>query len=102
MFERFNNSVAEIIKLGDYDDYEGTYTKNTLGLIEGDLQPYSGILAEQDYGLKVECEYQFFCAANENVTDGNYLVIGSKAYKIIYTSDFGKGLEVLLKGAVLK
>lgn len=101
IFDVFNNTMAKIIELGDYDDYENTYSIKEIGTIEGDLQPYSGGLAEKDYGLVVECQYRFFCAANEDITEGRYLIVGEKAYEITYAAVWDMGLTVLLKGVEL-
>lgn len=97
----FNNTTAVIAELGDYDDYENTYTINKLGSVDGDMQPYSGGLAEKDYGLHVECQYQFYCAQNDEIKAGRYLITGDKCYEIVYTAPWDLGIAVLLKEADL-
>lgn len=96
-FDIFNNTTARIVEHGNYNSFSNSHEEINLGEITGDLQAYGGDLAEKEYGFKEECQYQFFCDKNENVKAGNYLVIGSKSYKIVYTASWGIGLEVLLK-----
>lgn len=100
-FAIFNNTTAVIAELGDYDDYENTYTINKLGTADGDMQPYSGSLAEKDYGLHEECQYQFYCGEHDGIKAGSYLIIGNKTYEIIYTAPWDLGITVLLKEADL-
>lgn len=97
VFYIFNNTKAVIVELGDYDDYENTYTVNEIGTIEGDLQPYSGGKAEEDYGIRVECQYQFYCGNEANIKVGAYLVIGTQKYEVVHVGSWDLGMAVLLK-----
>lgn len=98
VYDIFNNCNMSIIELGDYDDYENTYGDcKTIGTIDGDLQPYSGGLAEKEYGLKVECQYAFYCHTDERIKEGVYLKGNDKYYQVVYTPSWDMGLSVLLK-----
>lgn len=97
VFDIFNNTQAVIVELGDYDDYENTYTIKELGSVEGDLQPYSGGLAEKEYGLSIDCQYQFYCSNNSNIKIGAYVVVGTQKYEIVYVATWDLGMAVLLK-----
>lgn len=97
IFDIFNNTRAVIVELGDYGDYENTYTLKELGTVEGDLQSFSGNLAEQEYGLSVECQYQFYCSNNKNIKAGAYLVIGAQKFEVVYTASWDLGMVALLK-----
>lgn len=101
-FDRFYTTTAVIIELGSYDDYENTYATKEIGVIKGDLQPYSGGLAQEEYGLNLECQYKFFCSASSKITEGRYLRIDNIYYKIMHVSKWGLGYEVLLKSEEIK
>ena len=101
-FDIFHNTTMSIVELGDYDDYENTYADNKIiGTVTGDLQPYSGGLAEKEYGLTVECQYAFYCHTNDRIKEGVYFQNGDKFYEVVYAAQWGMGLAVLLKGVDL-
>ncbi len=100
-FDIFHTTTAIIAELGDYDDYENSYTIIEKGTIKGNLQPYSGTLAEKDYGFKEECQYQFYCSQNDNIKAGSYLIIGSSHYKVVYVAEWDMGINVLLREVLL-
>lgn len=101
-FDIFHNTTMSIVEPGDYDDYENTYADNKIiGTITGDLQSYSGGLAEKEYGLTVECQYAFYCHTDSRVKEGVYFQNGDKVYEVVYTAPWNMGLAVLLKGVDL-
>lgn len=98
VFSIFNNSMMDIIELGEYDDYEGTYAgSKIIDTVTGDLQPYSSELAQKEYGLSVECQYAFYCPQNGNIKEGTYLASDGKTYQVVHSMPWDMGLEVLLK-----
>lgn len=102
VFDIFANTTAEIAVKGDYDDYEGTYTKITKGSVMGDLQPYSGALLERDYGLKKECQKRFFCKTNPDIKEGVYLITEDlitedATFEVVYVEQWEDGMTVMLK-----
>ncbi len=97
VFDRFNNTVMEIVELTDYNDYENTYNKVTLGTVNGDLQPYSGELLMRDYGRNKECQKRFFCGQNSNIQEGVYLKAEGVYYMVVYVAKWDMGLTVMLK-----
>lgn len=101
-FDIFHNTTMNIVELGDYDDYENTYGSNkVIGAVTGDLQAYSGGLAEKEYGLTVECQYAFYCHTDSRIKEGVYLQNGSTFYEVVYVAPWSMGLAVLLKGVDL-
>ena len=90
VFDIFNNCTMEIAELGDYDDYENKYSVT-------DLQPYSGELAQKEYGLDVECQYAFYCHKNDGIQIGAYLMDGNKAYEVVYAAPWDMGCAAFLK-----
>lgn len=102
VFDIFHNTTMDIIILGDYDDYENTYGSNKIiGTVTGDLQPYSGGLAEKEYGLTIECQYAFYCHTDSRIKEGVYLESGNDFYRVVYVAPWNMGLAVLLKGVDL-
>lgn len=98
VFDRFNNTVMEIVELADYDDYENRYNNViTIGTVNGDLQPYSGELLMRDYGLNKECQKRFFCGQNSDIHEGVYLKANDVYYMVVYVAKWDMGLTVMLK-----
>lgn len=101
-FDIFHNTTMKIVELGNYDDYENTYADNKIiGTVTGDLQSYSGGLAEKEYGLTVECQYAFYCHTDDKIKEGAYLQNGDKFYEVVYAAPWSMGFAVLLKGVDL-
>lgn len=100
-FDRFRDTSAVIVEKGEYNSLWNTYNTTELGSITGDLQNYSGTLAEKDYGLAVKCQKKFYCNHDDNIVVGRYLVMGAKTYRIEYIADGKLGDVLLLKEANL-
>ena len=98
-FERFYNTRVTIVKIEEKGAYEKTYTETELARIEADIQPYSGNLAEEQYGFKEECELRMFAADNDAIAVGNHIRHDGRLYRIVYKPWSGGlfGTEALLK-----
>lgn len=96
-FDRFHDTTAKIVEKGNYNSLWNTYELVECGSITGDLQDYSGDLAQKDYGLAVECQKKFYCSNDDNVRAGRYLIIEGKSYRIEHIADGKLGLALLLK-----
>lgn len=96
-FGRFHDTTAKIVEKGNYNSLWNTYEPVECGSITGDLQDYSGELAQKDYGLSVECQKKFYCSTDDNVRAGRYLIIGEQSYRIEHIADGKLGLALLLK-----
>ncbi len=77
--------------------YTKTQTVRELCSFKADVQPYNGGLASKNYGLEVECQKRMFCDCNEYVTEGNYVEIAGKRYKIIYAENWDSGSAAILQ-----
>ncbi len=98
VFDIFNNTKMDIIELGDYDDYENVYYGNkVIGTINGDLQPYSGEMAQREYGLSIECQYAFYCHNDDRIKEGVYFTEGGKTYQVAYSALWDMGCAALLR-----
>lgn len=98
-FAIFDNTDMEIIRLMDYDDYANTYNAEVIGIVRGDLQDYSGMLAEKEYGLDIECQKVFYCHNAEDIDIGMYLSSGKQTYKVMNVSKWDFGSVIMLKEA---
>ena len=121
-FGVFNNITVKIVRKGDYDDYENTYTLEEIGTVTGDIQPYSSALFERDYGLSMECQKKFYCASamisdaryglvldngivldlqvpigGGTINEALYVVTDVQAFEIVYVADHELGLKLILK-----
>lgn len=95
-FARFYNCSVEILALHESGPYTKVREWKQLGVIKADIQPYSGGLADEEYGLKEDCQLRMFCDPCDDVKTGNYILYGNKRYRITYTAAWQFGLEVLL------
>ena len=86
-----------VLKITKGSGYDRTETVETLGAVTGDMQPYSGGLAQQEYGLAVECQKRFFCGANDAIRAGNYIDAGGVRYRIEYADNRQLGMTALLR-----
>ncbi|MDO5398221.1 MAG: hypothetical protein Q4G33_09850 [bacterium] len=102
-FDVLSCTEVRLVSKGDYDDYENTYSLTEIGTLTGDMQPYSGGLAKEDYGLRVECEKRFFTrSALPELKDNDlYVVDGNRSFRIMYIGDYDMGAMLLLKEAEL-
>lgn len=96
-FDIFDNTTAQIARVSNYDDYEGTFTLEELGEVTGDLQPYSSALLERDYGLKKECQKRFFCRKNESIAEGVRFIVGNQNYEAVSVIEWDGRMCVMLK-----
>ena len=98
-FKRFYKTPVNIVKIEENGSYKKTYTETALASIKADLQPYSGGLAEKEYGFKEECKLRMFASNDESIKVGNYVRHDGKLYRIVYVpwSNGLLGTEALLK-----
>ncbi len=97
-FEKFYKIPVQIGKLtggGGYSDSEKKF--EVLDEIKADVQPYSGGLAQNEYGFDVQCQYRMYCAQNEHLAEGNVVQIEEQRYLVVYVSSWEMGEESLLK-----
>lgn len=103
-FDVLGGTEIRLVSKGDYDDYENTYSLTEIGTLRGDIQSYSGGLAEKDYGLSIECEKRFFAhSAFPELKDKTdlYVVDGNRSFRIMYIGEYDMGAVLLLKEAEL-
>lgn len=87
-------TVLKISVSGGYDREEGI---QILCTVKGDLQSYSGGLAQKEYGLNAECQKRFFCAENECIKAGNYIDADGVRYRIEYVENTRLGMTAVLR-----
>lgn len=103
VFDCFNNARAEVYSLkktaanGYISRDEAITERKKLAELDVDLQPYSGGLAEKEYGLTVNCQKRLFCAPCEHIKEGNYMKAGAENYRILYVQSWELGTEALLE-----
>lgn len=95
-FKAFYNTEVQVLEITVKGVYEKVRTETELCLVCADIQPYSGGLAEAEYGYSSECQFRMFCDKTEAIKMGNYIKHEGKLYKILYVAEWELGLEVLL------
>lgn len=93
----FYRDTVTVLKITVSGGYTKTEKVETLGTVTGDMQPYGGGLAQQEYGLAVECQKRFFCAANDAIRAGNHIDAGGVRYRIEYAENDRLGMTALLR-----
>lgn len=96
-FDIFDNAAAELLSMEEHGAYSKTREYTSLGIIGGDIQPYSSTLAEQEYGLQVKCTRRMFCNnVPAALKEGLFVKYKEKLYRITAVLDWEFGPEVLL------
>lgn len=101
-FDVFNNAHIEVyaVKKAANNGYiskdEVKETRETLAELDADIQPYSGGLAEKEYGLTVNCEKRMYCAPCVYIREGNFIKDGEEHYKILYAESWELGAVAVL------
>ncbi len=97
-FERFYKIPVQIGKLTGGSGYIDSEKKfELLDEIRADVQPYSGGLAQNEYGFDIQCQYRMYCAQNGHLTEGNVALIKGERHLIVYVSSWEIGVEALLE-----
>lgn len=96
-FEEFYVTDARIISIKETGGYSDTQQITELCTLKADIQSYGGGLAENEYGLSVECQKRMYCDRNDNLTEGNYVEANDKRYKIVYVDTNDMGTMALLR-----
>lgn len=97
-FQAFYNTPVAIGKVtggGSYSNPDGKFS--VMGEVKADVQPYSGGLAEKEYGLVEQVELQMFCDRADFIRQGNIAVVGKEKYDILYAEDWEFGAMALLR-----
>lgn len=93
----FHNDTVTVLRISKGTGYERSETAETLCTIKGDLQPYSGGLARESYGLDVECQKRLYFDACNNIKPGAYVEVNNVRYRVEYAEERNMGSFALLK-----
>lgn len=93
----FYRDTVTVLKITVSGGYTKTEKVETLGTVTGDMQPYGGGLAQQEYGLDIECRKRFYCAYSDIIRAGNYIDAGGVRYRIEYADNRQLGMTALLQ-----
>jgi hypothetical protein len=97
--ERFSNATVNVYKKGITDSYTLESEIIEVCVLDGDIQPYSGKLAREEYGIEVERCMKVYCEQNPNITEGLYCVVngGSDEYVIRYAEIWESGMMLVIE-----
>lgn len=74
---------------------------NITASTRADLQPYSGGLAQKQYGLDTECQKRMYCAVCHDISEGEGVSIDSQdtepEYLVTYVEQWDTYTMALLK-----
>lgn len=93
----FFRDTVTVLKVTKGSGYSRTETTETLCTVTGDLQPYSGGLAQEQYGFNIECQQRFFYDECDEIQTGNYIEVNGLRYRIEYVKKDRMGCVAFLK-----
>lgn len=98
----FYGDTADVISItyGDDTGYDRTEKAEKLCTVKCDLQPYSGELAQERYGIRVECQKRLYTANNDCIKAGNYIDANGERFRIEYAEHRQLGTVAFLKKEV--
>lgn len=97
--ERFFNATVSVYKKGITDSYTLENEIVQVCEIKADIQPYSGKLAREAYGIEVEQCMKMYCEHNASLTEGLYCTINGAAqeYVIRYVESWESGMTIVIE-----
>lgn len=97
LFRRcFDNAVITLYREDVTGAYSKTVKRENVITLSADIQPYSGKLAREEYGLNVEGTLKVFCSDDENITEGLYADIEGVKYMVHYIERRAGGMMMIM------
>lgn len=96
-FSQFYDKDVKLIKETKTGITTITTSVTVIAEFKADVQDYNGGLAQEEYGLTVECQKRMYCNDNECLKEGIHADIDNKRYLIQYVKRTDLGVSVLLK-----
>lgn len=96
-FERFYKTEVEVVKISCGGGYGAKKETEFLCTVKADLQPYSGALAEMEYGFNIKCQKRMFCLHCAHIREGNCAVVNNTYYRIVYVEEWDSGMMAFLE-----
>ena len=84
-FYRTDIRVYRKVLSGAYDVSE---TVEDICTVKADVQPYSGALAREEYGLDADKSVKIFCENDSRITEGVYVSVNGVDYIVKYAARY--------------
>lgn len=97
VFDRFYDTEAEVYSV-QKGDYETGDTKNYLGKVKGDFQPYTSYASDNAYGLSEDRQFKLYSDKYPIIKVGNLILFMGEWYRIVSVKDWSMGMTAVIKG----
>ena len=98
----FYDKEIKVLTVSDgYTDDMGIYQpgeESVLKIIMADVQPYSRLLAYEDYGFNEEVTYRFFCDPDSSLEVGGKVEYNNQQFEIRKIVDWDNYFIVMIYG----
>lgn len=92
----FDNAVLSLYRVSVSGAYTKVSKREDVITLSADIQPYSGKLAREEYGLEVEKSLKVFCDDSKLIEEGLYTDIEGVKYMVHYIERRSGGIMMIL------
>lgn len=93
--KHFYNTDIRVYKKIITGGYDVSETAEEICTIRADVQPYSGALAREEYGLDIDRALKVFCDRDERIAEGVYIAVNGREYIVKYTELWDMGMMIV-------
>jgi hypothetical protein len=95
--QTFDNAELTLYRETTEGAYNVTVKREDIATLSADVQPYSGKLAREEYGLDIERALKVFCASDKSISEGLYADIDGSKYIVQYVERQSGGTMMILE-----
>ena len=93
--KHFYNTDIKVYKKIITGGYDVSETTEEICTVRADVQPYSGALAREEYGLDIDRALKVFCDRDECITEGVYIAVNGREYIVQYIESWCIGMMII-------
>lgn len=93
--KHFYNTDIKVYKKIITGGYDVSETAEEICTVRSDVQPYSGALAREEYGLDIDRALKIFCDRDGRITEGAYISVNGTEYIVKYVESWGIGMMIV-------
>lgn len=97
VFSRFYTKTVEIYRIKSGSTYSDAAETELVCSVSADIQPFSGDVTEEEYGLRIERAMKLYCKSCADIKEGNYVRADGEMYRIKSVKNWDMGIEALIE-----
>lgn len=97
VFSRFYTKIAEIYRIKSGSTYSAAAETKLVCSVSADIQPFSGNVTEEEYGLRIERALKMYCKGCADIKEGDYVSVDGEMYRIKSVKNWNMGIEALIE-----